>query len=356
VNDKTLALERQVAGTECRASWEDLDEDRQIDPGETVYWAWNHTSHTNSLVPLFARGVGSEMFGSIARGNDPVRGSFIDNTDVHRVMDSLIRPETLSGPGEESMIVIPEGMFWMGANPAIDGEANGDESPGGLIHLERFAIDKTEVTVAEFRRFIEATNGSTAGLDMPTKVGRETPALAPLCNWGKPDRQDHPMNCVDWYRATAYCEWAGKRLPTEAEWEKAARGNDGRKYPWGNRELLDAGQVANLGGESARRQDPTLPTIEGYDDGFAATSPVGSFPAGASPYGVLDIAGNVWEWTSDWYELDYRNAILTHGVIPVPGDRRSVRGASWKNQTHRARASLRSSDPPGDRQVNVGFR
>ena len=179
------------------------------------------------------------------------------------------------------MIVIPEGMFWMGANPAVDGETNGNESPGGLIHLERFAIDKTEVTVGEFRRFIEATNGSTAGLDMPTKVGRETPALAPLCNWGKPDRQDHPMNCVDWYRATAYCEWAGKRLPTEAEWEKAARGNDGRKYPWGNRELLDAGQVANLGGESARRRDPTLPTIEGYDDGFAATSPVGSFPAGA---------------------------------------------------------------------------
>jgi formylglycine-generating enzyme required for sulfatase activity len=122
---------------------------------------------------------------------------------------------------EGKVVLIPAGDFWMGCNPKVDSRCKRHEKPGRIVHLDAYRIDKTEVTLEQFEKCVQA--GSC-----------QEPKAARHCNWGKPGREKHPVNCVDWFQAKAYCEWMGKRLPTEAEWEKAARGQDGRMYPWGS--------------------------------------------------------------------------------------------------------------------------
>jgi hypothetical protein len=162
------------------------------------------------------------------------------------------------------MVLVPAGPFVMG-----NAQGLADEKPERKLELKAFYIDRTEVTIAEYARFVEAT-------------GHPAPP-----DWaeGKPDpkRLAFPVVNVSWYDANSYARWAGKRLPTEAEWEKAARGDDARRLPWGN-EWDD--QRANVEGKS----------------GDQKLKPVGSYPNGASPYGALDLTGNAWEWTADWYQ------------------------------------------------------
>jgi len=178
-----------------------------------------------------------------------------------------------------------------------------------------------------------------------------------LCN-GE-DRLDHPINCVDWSQAQAYCQWVGGRLPTEAEWEYAARGNDGRKYPWGN-DPPSAERLNACGAECvamAKRElgldwGPLYPEADGWE----STAPVGSFPRGASPFGVLDMAGNVGEWTTDWYG-QYAKDDVTDPVGPRTGSARTDRGGGWySRREHSIRTSLRYWAGPVIRSSNVGFR
>jgi hypothetical protein len=131
--------------------------------------------------------------------------------------------------------------------------------PGGEQELPAFAIDRTEVTVAQFAACVDQGGCSSEGLTMPYFDGSEHPDFAEFCNWQK--RDDHPINCVTWEQARTYCQWAGKRLPTEAEWEKAARGTDGRKYPWGNDGFDKGTKVANIADESAGKRFPELDDI-----------------------------------------------------------------------------------------------
>ncbi|HON65899.1 MAG TPA: SUMF1/EgtB/PvdO family nonheme iron enzyme [Phycisphaerae bacterium] len=169
-------------------------------------------------------------------------------------------PPTIESPDGAKMILVPAGPFIMGS-----GEGNPDETPPHQRELPAFYLDATEVTGAQYARYLQET-------------GAKPPA-----HWNGPvppeGKADHPVTNVTWFDAMRYAIWAGKRLPTEAEWEKAARGTDGRRFPWGNAPLKDGG---NLGGGKIR--------------------PVGGYPNGASPFGLLDMAGNVWEWTADWYE------------------------------------------------------
>jgi formylglycine-generating enzyme required for sulfatase activity len=240
------------------------------------------------------------------------------------------------------MVEVPGGEFFMGCNERVDSECLDNEKPGRGEYVGPFRIDKTEVTVAAFRRCVEAGECSAQGLTMPFGGDpmKEQPEWAPYCNWGKSGREDHPINCVDWSQAQAYCAWAGKRLPTEKEWEKAARGTDGQKYSWGNMGYEAVGKkVANIADESAKRTYPDWKVAEGYDDGYVGTAPVGSFLAGASPYGALDMIGNVWEWVAD--EI---------------GSGRGLRGGSWDSKPMLARASDRYWLDPRWRDGNFGFR
>ncbi len=224
------------------------------------------------------------------------------------------------------MVHVPAGEFLMGSKD--DPDADDDEHLQHTVYVSEFWIDKTEVTNAQYRKCVEA--GTCRA---PT-----------TCDWGDPtysdsSKTDHPVVCVSWQDAKAYCEWAGKRLPTEAEWEKAARGTDGRKYPWGN--SFDGNKLNS----------------SGTDDGYQYTAPVGSYPEGASPYGVLDMAGNVWEWCQDWYDEDYYAISPQRDPQgPSSGSYRVVRGGSWGNYERGVRAADRDRLVPDYRADYLGFR
>ena len=208
------------------------------------------------------------------------------------------------------MVAVPAGRFSSGCNDLVDRECDDDERPTKQRHVDAFRIDRTEVTVAEYAACVDAGACTVPNCEWGTP------------NWGRTDRADHPINCVSWDQAEAYCEWVGKRLPTEWEWEKAARGTDGRKYPWGD-------------GDPGRSSANLL----GYEDGYSETAPVGNYAETASPYGALDMAGNVWEWTA----------------TPVK-DARVYRGGSWSSDHRDARASNRWSIDPAKRYASIGVR
>jgi formylglycine-generating enzyme required for sulfatase activity len=253
--------------------------------------------------------------------------------------------------GEEGMVHVPGGDFWYGCNPKVDRECRDDERPGKLRNIASFWIDEREVTVVAFEACVDAGECSGAGLTMPSWADDEVPATARSCNWAKPGRSRHPINCVDWHQAASYCDWKGARLPSEAEWEKAARGVDGQKYPWGNRSYIRIGRVANVADQTAHARNASMRIVEGYDDGSYDSAEVGSFSSGASPYGALDMIGNVSEWTSDWYYEDPASA-----EDQDDSDGRAIRGGSWQDASRTARASERDGIEPEYRNDILGFR
>ena len=239
----------------------------------------------------------------------------------------------------------------MGSN---DGEDN--EKPVHTVYLDGFYIDQYEVTNAQFQAFVLATGYQTTaeskGRSYIYTTEWEEVAGA---RWNAPQGpgsdltglMNHPVVHVSWLDAEAYCEWVGLRLPNEAEWEKAARGTDGRTYPWG--EGLDRSK-ANYG------------MIEGCcgpddSDGYFFTSPVGSYPGGVSPYGAYDMAGNVWEWVADWVDEDYyARSPARNPTGPESGSDRVVRGGSWGREPYDLRAARRDSFSPEHTLGPYGFR
>ncbi|MBI3962898.1 MAG: SUMF1/EgtB/PvdO family nonheme iron enzyme [Deinococcus sp.] len=223
-------------------------------------------------------------------------------------------------------VLVPAGPFTMGSDTG-----SADERPVHTVTLPDYYIMRTEVTIAQYDQLVQAT-----GRSRPNTSGRGP---------------THPVRWVDVSDATAYCTWLGQggafttRLPTEAEWEKAARGTDGRVYPWGN--LIDRSR-ANYGAEGECCSGDA-------SDGYADTAPVGSFPSGASPYGALDLAGNVWEWTSSLHWPYPYVATDGRENSSASGDR-VLRGGSFYNSASNVRSALRSFARPAWRNNGVGFR
>ena len=210
-------------------------------------------------------------------------------------------------PITNTMIKIPAGVFILGDNgrPASEGAGDPDEMPAHTFYLDTYLIDKYEVTNAQYKAFVDATSHRAPKHWQPSRTGEGSSMTYP------PEKANHPVVYVDWFDANAYCHWAGQRLPTEEEWEKAARGTDGRDFPWGN--TFDA----------KRANTPQYWLAQNKD---GDTMPVGSFENGKSPYGLYDMAGNVYEWTANWYKAYPRN--------PEPnahyGEKNKiVRGGSW---------------------------
>ena len=250
------------------------------------------------------------------------------------------------------MVYAPGGTFQMGSDVS-DPYAEGDEFPQHSVSLDGFWIDQTEVTNAQFATFLNErgnqTESGAASLDL-----EDVDCLIEWVGEYRPRSgyADHPVVEVSSYGAVAYCEWAGGRLPTEAEWEYAARGSQGLAYPWGD--ILDCSR-ANFDDET-QDDDDVVPGGEGCD-GYDRTAPVGSFPAGASWCGALDMAGNVWEWTADRYGSDYYGYSPSQNPTgPSSGEHRVIRGGSWGNGPDYVRSANRGYRLLDFTGISIGLR
>ncbi len=251
--------------------------------------------------------------------------------------------ETKTSAKDDSVFVlVPEGEFIMGSDTG-DPFFWGAEAPKHNVYLDAFWIHQTEVTNSMYRACVEA------GACSPSSVSS---SRTHKDYYDNEIFQDYPVINVTYDAASAYCAWIGGRLPTEAEWEKTARGTDGRLFPWGNDEIQD--DFANLCDANCTNLD--TPEF-GLNDGYTEVAPVGSFPAGSSPYGAMDMAGNVLEWTSDWYVVDYYiNSPYENPTGPASGSKHPVRGGSWSSLRDGMRPSARTSKSPNDASDLIGFR
>lgn len=224
-------------------------------------------------------------------------------------------------PHENPMILIPAGEFIMGS---MDGGM--DEQPSRKVYLDAYAINQYEVTQTHYNEFITAT-------------GHRKPLSRYVTNVDNFDHPNQPAIYIAWEDADTYCKWRGQRLPTEAEWEKAARGSEGGTWPW----ML--------------KFRPGVANFIGIEDDGVVTMPVGHYETDKSPYGLYDMAGNAREWVSDWYEQDYYNGGPSKNPQgPEFGETKVMRGGSWNDSHFSGRTTARLKMIPKYRDTAVGFR
>lgn len=253
-----------------------------------------------------------------------------------------------------SMVLVSEGEFTMGGNAdaAITECQNYaddpttckrdsflDEEPIHVVNLDTYYIDKYEVTNELYQKCV-----NSGVCTPPTNSSSETNSDY----YGNPEFNNYPVIYVDWDMANAYCEWRGARLPTEAEWEKAARGTDERTYPWGS-------VFEGVGNFCDKNCPVDLGADRSYDDGYSDVAPVMSYPDGVSPYGIYNMAGNVWEWVADWYsDTYYQNSPSSNPKGPDTGESHVLRGGGFFNSGNGLRVSNRGVG--GEVNETFGFR
>lgn len=243
-------------------------------------------------------------------------------------------------PAHDDMVLIPAGEFLMGSDKKVDHAAYLPEMPQRKVHLDAYEIDKYEVTTVQYLRYVLAH-------DMPPQV-----------DWKfdggnfQDTMSNHPIMHVNWMQADAYCKWVGKRLPTEAEWEKASRGEDGRIYPWGNQPAGLSRANFGRGGLSGPVRDrperlllyPPIISVDKYDNAV-------------SPYGLFQMVGNVAEWVADWYDKDYyKTAPNRNPKGPEKGTQKAFRGGGWIDSTPSVRTTQRNGTEPTTSMNWLGFR
>ena len=246
----------------------------------------------------------------------------------------MTQDREITGEDGTPMALIPAGEFWMGS----DGEGEKNEQPQHRVYLDAYSMDKFGVTVSRYAEFMRST-------------ARQAPRYWDQVKLNK--HSDLPVVGVDWHDAEAYCRWVGKRLPTEAEREKAARGMDGQKYPWGNEQPTIS--LSNF----FKDFDLTQKVYKDFTQNFYDTrlAPVESNEAGKSPYGLHHMAGNVWEWTADWYDAQfYGKSPQRNPTGPSSGNDKVIRGGSWDFRPYYLRSAFRNWRPSEERDVSIGFR
>ncbi len=242
-------------------------------------------------------------------------------------------PEVMHGKDGAPMVVIPAGSFTMGSNEGLPAER-----PEHVVTLSAYAIDRYEVSMRLYRKFLQE-----AQRDAPPTWDDEAAETV----------GDRPVVGVSWADASAYCTWAGKRLPTEAEWEKGARGTDGRRYPWGPMQpFVD---IANYNRGVWVSEAVTLVSVAGGVEGMSVRH--GLKEGGRSPYGLHHMAGNAAEWVADWYDREYyAKSPDKNPAGPAKGEKRVIRGGSWSDLPVALRASARVSAEPDFQDRTIGFR
>jgi formylglycine-generating enzyme required for sulfatase activity/serine/threonine protein kinase len=325
------------------------------------------TSHQQPPAPTSKRGL--LIGGAVAAGLVLVGGTVLalrggGSTTMDGPVAHLAPRPSVAPAATPASIACPRGMVNIAGGRFFMGSEDGktDERPPHQVALSPYCIDKYEVSVEQYKACSDEGKCLRAGTTNLWEDMREPEQKAydPLCNAREPvERAKHPINCVDWEMANRYCKQQGKRLPTEAEWEFAARGPDGRKYPWGD-DPPSASLLNACGTECmawGRKAGIKVEAMYMEDDGFPATAPVGSFPKGASRYGVEDVVGNVWEWVADWYGPYENVEEVRDPKGPEQGTLRVIRGGAWNGSSPGwVRPAFRYRDVPTKRSHGIGFR
>jgi len=287
---------------------------------------------------LFVRGRGPAADGGQPT-SDSTGAAVVSLTSTASAMPASTAAPARRTECPAEMVLVPGGRFFMGSDEA----AFKLWQPAHRVSVDTFCIDTFEVTAEAYKACSDRGDCKRADTvpNFPKGTGpgevsdeehkRQLEAFGELCNFGKEGREKHPVNCVSWDLADAFCKATGKRLPTEAEWEYAARGSDGRKFPWGDEPggpgFMNAAGTEWNTWETSKRMSKS-PRMYDINDGFVGTAPVGSFPKGKTKFGAFDVVGNVWEWTADWFQTYTAEEQVNPKGAPA-GDRKAIRGGAF---------------------------
>jgi serine/threonine-protein kinase len=274
---------------------------------------------------------------TFTKTSEVIATSFVTATPEFRIGSIMVSP--IDGM---EMVFVPAGEFIMGSPDGVGGDY---EHPQHTVYLDAYWIDQTEVTNGKYAKCVAA--GACSEPSAFTSYTR-------ISYFGNSDYDEYPVIYVSWLQAQEYCKWVGRVLPSEAQWEKASRGEDGQTYPWG--EQKPEGYIFNLVNVADQSTNVEWKSYFS-NDGYGDTAPVESFTGGASPYGALNMAGNVWEWVADWYSASfYSSSPNSNPSGPSSGESRVLRGGSWYQSGYYVRSATRGNEDPSYSFVSTGFR